>query len=298
MNGTLSRFDDGATSSFMQRQIQSSNKTALSTPPRWNFSHIPAQSNTQPHVQLKPMSRSRNDQVKDKIEEQPTPNLTGLPNTLKSGVESLSGISMDHVTVHYNSPQPAQLQAKAYAQGNDIHIGPGQEKHLPHEAWHVVQQMQGRVRPTIQMKGDVTINDDPGLEAEAEIMGMQAATTFQTPTLPLQKKPQPGEEAPVQGVFEEIWELVIQYAIPITWDLLTVVATLVATYGLEQVVNFIERCIRGRQNVSQELTAVSKGEKSIETTDSSGSPATTNSDHEPKVKETTSSSKQSKEETT
>ena len=37
---------------------------------------------------------------------------------------------MDHVKVHYNSSQPAQLNALAYAQGSDIHIGPGQEKHL------------------------------------------------------------------------------------------------------------------------------------------------------------------------
>jgi hypothetical protein len=27
---------------------------------------------------------------------------------------------------------------------------PGQEQHLPHEAWHVVQQKQGRVKPTGQ----------------------------------------------------------------------------------------------------------------------------------------------------
>ena len=36
--------------------------------------------------------------------------------------------------------QPAQLQAHAYAQGSNIFIAPGQERHLPHEAWHVVQQ--------------------------------------------------------------------------------------------------------------------------------------------------------------
>ncbi len=34
----------------------------------------------------------------------------------------------------------ASIQAEAYAQGSDIHVGSGQEKHLPHEAWHVVQQ--------------------------------------------------------------------------------------------------------------------------------------------------------------
>lgn len=101
-------------------------------------------------------------------------NNTGLPDNLKSGIESLSGMSMDHVKVHYNSEKPAQLQAHAYAQGSDIHVAPGQEKHLPHEAWHVVQQAQGRVKPTMQMKGDVSVNDDAGLEHEADVMGGKA----------------------------------------------------------------------------------------------------------------------------
>lgn len=101
-------------------------------------------------------------------------NHTGMPNQLKSGIESLSGMSMDHVKVHYNSGKPAQLNAHAYAQGSDIHMAPGQERHLPHEAWHVVQQMQGRVQPTMQMKGDVQVNDDVGLETEADVMGAKA----------------------------------------------------------------------------------------------------------------------------
>src|ERR1700744_4241511 len=71
-----------------------------------------------------------------------------LPPTLKAGIESLSGMSMDHVQVHYNSPKPAQLNALAYAQGADIHVAPGQDRHLAHEAWHIVQQRQGRVGPT------------------------------------------------------------------------------------------------------------------------------------------------------
>jgi hypothetical protein len=97
-----------------------------------------------------------------------------LPDNVKHGVESLSGISMDDVKVHYNSAKPAQLNAHAYAQGTDIHIASGQEKHLPHEAWHVVQQKQGRVRPTTMMKAKVPINDDQGLEKEADVMGARA----------------------------------------------------------------------------------------------------------------------------
>ena len=103
-----------------------------------------------------------------------SPNRTGLPDGLKSGVESLSGMSLDDVRVHYNSSKPAELQALAYAQGTDIHVAPGQERHLPHEAWHVVQQAQGRVQPTMQMQSDVQVNDDQGLEHEADIMGEKA----------------------------------------------------------------------------------------------------------------------------
>lgn len=102
-------------------------------------------------------------------------NNTGLPDNLKSGIEHLSGLSMDHVKVHYNSSQPAQLNALAYAQGTDIHVAPGQEKHLPHEAWHVAQQAQGRVKPTMQMAGQ-HVNDDRGLEREADLMGERASS--------------------------------------------------------------------------------------------------------------------------
>ncbi len=105
---------------------------------------------------------------------QPKANKTGLPDGMKSGIENLSGLPMDDVKVHYNSSQPAQLNAHAYAQGTDIHVAPGQEKHLAHEAWHVVQQKQGRVKPTMQMKGKVNVNDDRGLEKEADVMGAKA----------------------------------------------------------------------------------------------------------------------------
>ncbi len=110
-------------------------------------------------TQLKPVARANN---------------TGLPDNLKMGIENLSGYAMDDVKVHYNSDRPAQLNAHAYAQGTDIHLASGQEKHLPHEAWHVAQQKQGRVKPTMQMKGNVNINDDVALESEADVMGAKA----------------------------------------------------------------------------------------------------------------------------
>jgi len=97
----------------------------------------------------------------------------GLPHPLKAGLEALSGKDLSGVRVHRNSSKPAQVNALAYTQGQDIHLGPGQENHLPHEGWHAVQQMQGRVRPTMQVKG-VQINDDAGLEREADVMGAKA----------------------------------------------------------------------------------------------------------------------------
>jgi len=121
----------------------------------------------------------------------------GLPDYLKTGIEAMSGMSMDHVGVRYNSSQPAQLNALAYAQGSEIHLAPGQERHLPHEAWHVVQQAQGRVRSTIQfppspvtaptgptvpamapaalpVRTPMPVSTDRSLEREADTMGAKA----------------------------------------------------------------------------------------------------------------------------
>ena len=66
------------------------------------------------------------------------PNNTGLPDTLKSGIYTEVPSRLEFSQVHYNAAKPSQLQAHAYAQGKDIHVAPGQEKHLSHEAWHVV----------------------------------------------------------------------------------------------------------------------------------------------------------------
>ena len=123
-------------------------------------------------------------------------NRTGLPDQLKAGIETLSGLSLDNVRVHRNSPRPAALDALAYAQGTDIHVGPGQERLLPHEAWHVVQQVQGRVGPTFQLNGE-EINDDQGLEHEADVMGarsMRMRPHDDTAVRPFEQRDSNGEE--------------------------------------------------------------------------------------------------------
>jgi hypothetical protein len=153
--------------------LANKNHTSISTqqPSNAVSNHIPAGASQLPAVpvhdspEAKPVQRKKNQ--------------TGMPDQLKDGIENLSGLSMDDVKVQYNSPKPAQLQAHAYAQGSDIHIAPGQEQHLAHEAWHVVQQKQGRVSPTTQLK-DAAINDDSTLETEATQMGDRAASLPQS----------------------------------------------------------------------------------------------------------------------
>jgi hypothetical protein len=63
---------------------------------------------------------------------------TGIADAVSAS--NISGFSFDDVKVHYNSDKPAQLQATAYTQGNQVHIAPGEERHLDHELGHVVQQ--------------------------------------------------------------------------------------------------------------------------------------------------------------
>jgi hypothetical protein len=141
------------------------------------FSEIKTKSTSQSKESVQRKSGQSSAQVLEDNRETNTvqrqPNRTGLPDNLKSGMESLSGKSLDHVKVHYNSSKPAAVQAHAYAQGSDIHLASGQEKHLPHELGHVVQQMEGRVKPTTSV-GGMAVNDNPSLENEATEMGNRA----------------------------------------------------------------------------------------------------------------------------
>jgi len=136
------------------------------------------------------------------------PNITGIPDRMKQSFEERSGFSFDDVRVHYNSEKPARLQALAYARGNHVYIGPGQEKHLPHELGHVVQQKQGRVRASTSING-LPVNDDERLEREADtIAHMQSGA--------LDASPMAGQgQAVVQGIFiGPNASLLIEMAIP------------------------------------------------------------------------------------
>jgi len=111
------------------------------------------------------------------------PNQTGMPDQLKERVEAASGHDLSDVRVHHGSDEPAKVRANAFARGSEIHLGPGQEQHLAHEAWHVVQQKEGRVKPTLLAKG-APVNADPSLEAEADREGARAASGDFRPAAP------------------------------------------------------------------------------------------------------------------
>ena len=96
-------------------------------------------------------------------------NKRDLPENLKSEIENLSGFTIDDIKVHYNSEKTTEteLNTHAYAQGTDIHLASGQEKHLPHEAWHKVQKKKGRMQPNSEMKNKVKTKNALDLEKDS-----------------------------------------------------------------------------------------------------------------------------------
>ena len=105
-------------------------------------------------------------------------NQTGLSDHVKDRVESSFNTDFSDVRVHADSGKATQVGALAYTQGSDIHFAPGQfspesgsgRQLIGHELTHVVQQRQGRVRPTTEVNG-MPVNDSTSLEREADIQG-------------------------------------------------------------------------------------------------------------------------------
>ena len=117
------------------------------------------------------------------VQKKAAENTTGMPDGVKNKMESSIGADFSNVNIHTNSSQATQMKALAFAQGNDVHFAPGQydpgsqkgQELIGHELTHVKQQAQGRVQPTTQAKG-MAVNDDAGLEKEADVMGAKAAS--------------------------------------------------------------------------------------------------------------------------
>jgi len=111
-------------------------------------------------------------------------NSNGMPENVQTKMENAFGHDFSNVNVHTNSSSSKDMGALAYAQGNDIHFASGQynpqsqkgQELIGHELTHVVQQREGRVKPTTKAKG-VAVNDDKKLEKEADDMGRKSAGT-------------------------------------------------------------------------------------------------------------------------
>lgn len=112
---------------------------------------------------------------------------TGIPRRMKAGFENSSGFSFDDVRVHYNSEKPAQLHAHAYTQGNEVYVAPGQEKHIPHELGHIVQQKSDMVKPTGEI-GGLPLNDDETMENGANMIAENAKNAEELGGMPVQAK--------------------------------------------------------------------------------------------------------------
>ena len=109
-------------------------------------------------------------------------NNTGIPDEVKTRMESAFNTDFSGVRVHPESSAAPAVGALAYTQGSDIHFAPGQfspnnsagQQLLGHELVHVQQQSQGRVQPTTEVNG-LQVNDSPVLEEEADRLGSKAA---------------------------------------------------------------------------------------------------------------------------
>lgn len=105
-----------------------------------------------------------------------------LPEEVRAKMEAMLGMDFSGVRVHVG-PQAASMGALAFTRGTDIFFAPGNyqpgtrhgQELLGHELTHVVQQSEGRVGASQDVAG-VGINDDRGLEREADEMGARAAS--------------------------------------------------------------------------------------------------------------------------
>lgn len=119
-------------------------------------------------------------------------NSGNLPGHIQAKMENSFGHDFSNVNIDANSSEATEMGAQAFAQGNNIGFAPGKfnpesnsgQALLGHELSHVVQQREGRVKPTVQAKSGAPINDDPGLEKEADQQGAQAARGEKVKTSP------------------------------------------------------------------------------------------------------------------
>ena len=111
--------------------------------------------------------------------EQESINATGIPDNLKAAVEYMSGYSLDHLRVHYNSDKPEMLGMSTYTENEHVYVATGAEDFLARELWRVTEQLSA--------DAEVIQKDKAKAEKEKEEIEQTDSTYFEV------------EDAAVQG---------------------------------------------------------------------------------------------------
>ncbi|MGB1206178.1 MAG: DUF4157 domain-containing protein [Chitinophagales bacterium] len=160
-----------------------SNNNRVNAVPAPVFPNIPIIQHQQPTKEEETAQKKEGEEASQEGLQMKTASSGGdLPTEVQTKMENAFGQDFSNVNIHKESKNATDVGALAYAQGNDVHFAPGQFKPntqagqelIGHELTHVVQQREGRVKPTTQAKG-LAVNDDKGLEKEADDMGKMAA---------------------------------------------------------------------------------------------------------------------------
>ncbi|WP_431854403.1 DUF4157 domain-containing protein [Azospirillum sp.] len=126
-----------------------------------------------------------------------------LPDGVRQKMESFFKADFSDVRVHVGSEAPS-IGALAFTLGTNLYFAPGQynpdtphgQQLLGHELTHVVQQRAGRVRNPFG--SGIAVVQDPSLEAEADRMGMRAASHVTPPAVQAKPAPQHAGKPQIQ----------------------------------------------------------------------------------------------------
>lgn len=96
-------------------------------------------------------------------------------------------MDLSDVRIHRNNSEPDRLKAHVFTRGAGVFLATGKDNYLTHEAWHAVQQKQGRVQANFSFKG-LLISNSRSLESEADriaqrMTSMPVSMTKNTPLL-------------------------------------------------------------------------------------------------------------------
>jgi hypothetical protein len=133
------------------------------------------------------------------------------PHLLKEMAAAFGGADFSDVRIFEDSPAARAIGARAYTQGSEVHLAPGEpgpesrtgQALIAHELTHVLQQRAGRAQPDaatpLDMSEDLEAEaDDLGRRAaEGEEVGVDGAEAPDVLRAPL--TPQLVEEEPLQG---------------------------------------------------------------------------------------------------